>query len=680
METGHLLLGGSTIVLSLLLSNAAIAQNAERRLDAIEVVGQTLEETLPQDLEAYGADVETMSSDDLQEQSFIDVSSAMQMETPGLFVAPRGGPFSYMDISLQGSRTQDMLFLVDGVRINNRLYSGTITDTLPSSMVERVEIVKGGQSLFYGTQAASGVINVVTRGYTDEFDGQVELGVDTNKGRHIDGYVRGAFGPGNYVVYASQDEADGFDTYTQVQPSVTDRNRSYDVTSFGGKYRLELNERLSLDARYQHNDAALDYPGARLTHYAQNVRDEDIASLGVNYDHSEDLQLRVKAYWHDWDTEYTTINNVVGSPGDYDVRYRDTYWGYEDSGVNILGRFNFTNGFELLGGYDYQQYSGVDDVLLIEEQEEKVHALFGQVRTTDDLLENASFSAGVRYNKTGGVSATVWNASGRYDVSDVLYVQGTAGTSFLLPTAYQLYAVDTCCTLGNPDLEPEESLNFNASVGGEFGGPARLAWQITGFHRSIDNLISSMSFTEAGLDPTQPFRGYDPADYNYRLFGHVEGEVRVSGYELLARFDAGNGLAASASYTHADSEEESAGITSDIQRIPEDFAKFGLDYRAPSGRFGANASLLWTGDQLASVTGFGTVNYGGYTVIDLAAHLFVDDEQRHRVTVRLENALDEEYITRPGSALVDGTTTNERFFYGNRGVPQTLHVSYAYTF
>jgi vitamin B12 transporter len=36
----------------------------------------------------------------------------MQMKTPGLFVAPRGGPFSYMDISLQGSRTQDMLLLV----------------------------------------------------------------------------------------------------------------------------------------------------------------------------------------------------------------------------------------------------------------------------------------------------------------------------------------------------------------------------------------------------------------------------------------------------------------------------------------------------------------------------------------------------------------------------------------
>ena len=197
--------------------------------ETVVVIGQTIEETLPQELEKFGSDLEVIDSEELREKTYIDASSAMQMEIPGLHITPRGGPFSYMDVSFQGSRSQDMLFLVDGVRINNRLYNTTLTDTLPSSMIERIEVLKGGQSLFYGTQAAAGVINVVTRGYTDELDGQVRVGVDTNQGYHADAYVRGQGGPGNFVVYLSQDKAEGFDTYTNVQPSVTDLDRKYDL-------------------------------------------------------------------------------------------------------------------------------------------------------------------------------------------------------------------------------------------------------------------------------------------------------------------------------------------------------------------------------------------------------------------------------------------------------------------
>ena len=683
---GRLVLSCSAMaMMSVLASPAALAQGSEeddveRRLGSVEVIGLTLEESLPRELERYGSDVETIDTEELRNQSFTDVSSALQMKTPGLFLAPRGGPFSYLDISLQGSRTQDILFLVDGVRINNRLYSGTITDTLPSSMVERVEVVKGGQSLFYGTQAAAGVINVVTRGYTDEFDGLVEVGADTNEGYHADGYVRGKAGPGNYVLYASHDEADGFETYTTVQPSVTDRNRSYEVTTFGGKYRLALTDALNIDARYQHNDAALDYPGARLTAFAENDRDEDIASIGVNYDPTDEFAVRVKGYWHDWDTEYTTINNVIGSPGETVVVDDRTYWGYEDKGINILGKYRTPVGIEVLGGYDFQQYSGRDDVLLIEEQEEEVHAVFGQVRTTEDIFERGALAAGVRYNETGGVSATVWNASGRFDVTDTLFVEGIVGTSFLLPTAYQLYAVDPCCSLGNPDLEPEESENANISIGGNHEGETSFSWQVTGFARNIDNLISTLSFAEAGLDPDEPFRGYDPADYNFRVFSNVEGEVKVQGVEVSARAAFPNGISAMASYTRSETEQESGGATTDIQRIPQDYAKLGLGYTPPSQRYGLNASALWTGEQLSSVTGFGTVNYGDYVVVDLAGHVYLDERQRHKITLRLENALDEDYVTRPNSTLVDGTMTGERFFYGNRGVPQTLHVSYSLAF
>ena len=187
----------------------------------------------------------------------------------------------------------------------------------------------------------------------------------------------------------------------------------------------------------------------------------------------------MKGYWHDWDSTYTTIRNQLANggagPGIAGQVTTDlnTYWGFEDKGINALAKLTPGGPFEYLVGYDFQQYSGKDDVLLIAEQEEDVHAVFGQLRSTDDLIKNGSFAIGVASQRRHGSSITVWNASGRYDFTPWLYAQANVGTSFLLPTAEQLYAIDPFSTLGNPNLEAEEAENLNIGFGGDLDvGPA----------------------------------------------------------------------------------------------------------------------------------------------------------------------------------------------------------------
>jgi outer membrane cobalamin receptor len=676
MRSRALLACGASLLAIGLSAPAALAQGPSPDEDRVVIVGVTIEETLPQDLAKYGSDVEVLTSEEIRDAGFVDAAQALQMRTPGLFLAPRNGPFSYLDISLQGSRTQDMLFLLDGVRVNNRLYSTTITDTLPASMIERVEVLKGGQSLYYGTQAAAGVINVVTRGYTDSLDGQVNLGADTNDGYHADGYVRGAAGPGNYVLYASQDKSDGYAPFDVFQPSSTDRNRGYDVRSIGAKYRFDATEQLSFDGRYQFTKADLDYPSPVNTASAENQREVQIASLAATYDMSDQVQILAKGYYHWWDSHYTTVEND-GAGGTVLVD-DNLFWGFEDKGLNVLAKMNFGGGFEYVAGYDFQQYSGRDDVLLIREQEEEVNAVFAQVRTTDDLIKNAAFAAGVRYNETGGSKVTVWNASGRYAFTPEFYVEGNVGTSFLLPTAEQLYAIDPFDPLGNPNLEAEESESANISIGGAFGAGNMFQWQATGFARNIDNLISDVAFADVGLDAAVLYPDVDPALYANGLFFNVPGKVEVRGFELTGLADFGNGFTAVASYTNTESQSDSSNTQ--LARIPKDYFKASGSYESPDSGWGADASLLYTGEQRSNVSAFGSVNYGDYIVVDLAAHVYVDADQKHKLTARLENAFDEDYATRVNSALVDGTTTGERFLYRFRGVPQTLRVTYTYDF
>lgn len=275
---------------------AGAARAAEAEVDELVVTRARLDETLPQELARYGSDLETVAGETVRRNAYVDVSQALQMQTPGLFIAPRNGPFSYADIALQGSRTGDVLWLVDGVRINNRLYTSTSpADTLPASMVERIEVLKGGQSLFYGTQAAAGVINVVTRAYSDALSGDFTVGGDTNQGVSANAMVRGAVGQARFVAWVSKDEAEGYKTFDVFQPSGTARKRGYDVVSFGGKLGFDLTPDLTANLYYQHTDAHLDYPGPRLTRLAFNDRDEEIASASLDWTASEAVKFRLRA-------------------------------------------------------------------------------------------------------------------------------------------------------------------------------------------------------------------------------------------------------------------------------------------------------------------------------------------------------------------------------------------------
>ncbi len=693
-----LAIGASALALCL-AAPAALAQSgpAPNDKDTVVIVGLTIEETLPQELEKYGSDLEVVTSEEIRNQVYVDAQQAMQMKVPGLFVAPRGGPFSYMDISLQGSRTQDMLLTVDGVRINNRLYSTTMSDTLPASMIERIEVLKGGQSLFYGTSSAAGVINFVTRGYTDDFNGLVTLGGDTNDSVHADVYARGKAGPGNYVVYASQDKSGGIETYDRTGESTTDKTRSFDINAYGAKYRWELADNLSIDARYHHTDARIDNPNPRVINFSKNERDEDIYSIGVNYDPADWIQLQVKGYWHDWDSNYTTLlnqlNNAGAGPGIAGQVLSDdkTFWGFWDSGINALAKITPGGPFEYIVGYDYQKYSGRDDVLLIKQQEETVNAPYLQIRSTDQLIKNATFAVGVRYNDAGGSSSTVWNASGRYNFTDWLYAEGVVGTSFLLPTAEQLYAVDPFSTIGNPNLEPEKAKNLNIGFGGDFDmGPA-LSWQVTYFSRDIDNRIQFQDCIDDTLDPDYTpaqdcnllFPGVPLTAHDEGFFANLPGTVEVRGFELQGSVDFKNGFTAIASYT--DAESKVAG-GAQLARVPRSYGKVGGAYDADA--WGAEVSALWVGElrtgSLPSSTDHpvaGPVDFGDYFVVDIAAHMFIDAAQKHKLTARLENAFDENYATGVGSSSpIPGFDTAPRFLFRNRGVPQTLHVTYSYAF
>jgi outer membrane cobalamin receptor len=649
---------------------AAVGASGAAAVEELQVTGHKLEDSLPEALAQTGVKVDVITDLAIRNGGYVDIAQSLQALAPGLYIQAKNGPFDYVDISLLGSRTQDVLWLVDGIRINNRLYAGTTPlDTLPASMVSRIEVLEGGQALFYGTQAVAGAVNVVTRPFSTSPTGMATIGADTNGGRHLDSFFSDGIGRSQFVVYGSADTSSGYDAFRKqdYQPSATDRSRGYDVYTLGGKYAYNFTDQIQLSAAYQHTDAKLDYALPYRVSREVNTRQEDLVSLKLDYDVNDRLSFYVKGYYHKWHTTYDTEYNDLAKPGTIDVLYHDAFWGYEDYGVNVLGKLLLTKGVETYFGYDVQSYGGRDDVLVIAQQDETTQAGFAQLRLTHDLIPNLNLAAGVRYSSPSvGRSATIWNVSGQYDLPWSMYIKGDVGTNFRLPTAEELFANDPQDERGNPSLQPESSSSLNASFGGVFDMASRpVNWEVTGFARNIKNLINYATFDAA--------TGQD-------VFGNVAGTVRVRGYEGSLNAELSDAVSTKVSYTHNSSHSDGAP---QLIKIPTALAKVFLDYHPPELPIGVTLSAIYTGDVYNTVSGK-RLDYGNYGVFDLSGRYFFGKDRHQTLNLSVQNLFDRQY-GKPAKGCLDAptdspTACSSPYTYVNLGLPRTFRATYSYEF
>ena len=85
---------------------------------------------------------------------------------PGIEIQARGPKGSQSDIVMRGGTFQQVLVIVDGLRLNDP-NTGHFNGYIPivPSAIERIEILKGASSAIYGSDAVGGVIHIITKTY-----------------------------------------------------------------------------------------------------------------------------------------------------------------------------------------------------------------------------------------------------------------------------------------------------------------------------------------------------------------------------------------------------------------------------------------------------------------------------------------------------------------------------------
>ena len=131
-------------------------------------------------IEQIGSTVYVVTAKEIEKKQWQTVAEALR-SVPGVTVYNgNGGVFGQaINVYLRGSESRHVLVLMNGIPVND---PSQPTDTfdfsrLNTDAIERIEVLQGAQSTLYGSKAAAGVINIITRKSTkDEVSFKVEAG------------------------------------------------------------------------------------------------------------------------------------------------------------------------------------------------------------------------------------------------------------------------------------------------------------------------------------------------------------------------------------------------------------------------------------------------------------------------------------------------------------------------
>jgi vitamin B12 transporter len=149
----------ASVAFYILIVPTAWSTDSEDSLDEVVVVATRA----PEPLSKVGNSVTVLDQQAIQDSQKVNVSDLLAT-TPGITFARTGGPGNSTSVHIRGADSDHTIVLLDGVVLNDPSLTGGNFDfgNLLVGDISRIEILRGGQSTLYGSQAIGGVINIIT--------------------------------------------------------------------------------------------------------------------------------------------------------------------------------------------------------------------------------------------------------------------------------------------------------------------------------------------------------------------------------------------------------------------------------------------------------------------------------------------------------------------------------------
>jgi len=203
---------------------------------------------MPQPLDQTIADTTVLTAQDIRNSGSPDVPTLLR-SLPGVEVVQSGGLGSQSSIFMRGTNSDQVLVLIDGVRVNSATLGTTALEHIMLDDVERIEVVRGNVSSLYGSEAIGGVIQIFTKQGHGAPVFNASAGVGSHDTQRLAAGFSGEENGTSFSVNAGRVKTDGVSAMNPLLvPNANPNNNGYDNNTLDAQVKHAFNADHALTA------------------------------------------------------------------------------------------------------------------------------------------------------------------------------------------------------------------------------------------------------------------------------------------------------------------------------------------------------------------------------------------------------------------------------------------------
>ena len=557
------------------------------------------------------------------------------LRTPGISVSRNGGYGTSTSLRIRGAESEHTVTVIDGVKLNDPSSTGGGFNfaNLLAGDIDRIEVLRGPQSILWGSQAIGGVINIVTASPEKTLEGSFDLEAGSRETVNARAAIGGRTGPLAWRIGGQRFATDGISSHARAFGG-TERD-GYRNSNVSGRAELALADNVGIDVRSTYSSGRVEFDGFNTDSNDVGLNKEFVGYAGLNFDLA-DGRFRNRVAFAYTDTNRDNFNPDRERPQSFEADGKNKRWEYQgsfDVSDRITAIFGVENERSNFRSRSPSASLGVPVPDFVRGKAELTSA-YGQLSI--EPVEGLTLNGGVRYedhSRYGG--QTLFAAGGVWRLPTGTVLRASYGEGFKAPGLYQLFS-----EYGNVGLDPEEAHGWEAGVEQHLFGD-KLVVGATWFDRTTTNQIIYNGCSSPTTDPLCTVPGSNPPTPRFGYYLNVA-RSEAHGVEAAAALNLG-GLTLDGNYSWIvaeDRSEDSANFGNWLPRRPRHSANASASYAFGFG-LELGAALRWSGKSYDNASNARRLD--DYTLVDLRAEVALSDAVK--LFARAENIFDEEYMT-----------------------------------
>lgn len=399
------------------------------------------------------------------------------------------------DLYFRGAGAGSMLIVIDGTPVYDPSLSSNSFDlnNIALDQVERIEILKGGQSTVWGSDAVAGVIQIFMKkgsGKEVNINGSAAYGT-YNTFRAGTG-ISGKLDKLSYNAQYSFTRSDGMPSAYDSTGKLDFKKDGFEQTSVFTELGYKFSNYFSAKAIGNFSVFRTDFPGGAFTD------EKDYTACNKNTIGGLSFQYSKNNFTWNLSGSYQRVNRIFTNDSTYVSSIYSKYSHGDYTGDSYIfetfGTKKINSHLQLVGGIQHISqntdqsffstgaFGPFKSTLGKDSANIKQTAAYVSLLLTD--LGGFNFEAGGRINRHSiyGTNATYTiNPSYNIDENTKLFVN--ISSAFKIPSLYQLYS-----EYGNKNLKPEKSVTYEIGVQTQ-SRDKKQTLRFAAFKRDIKNLI-----------------------------------------------------------------------------------------------------------------------------------------------------------------------------------------------